>query len=120
MAVRDRTQLDRESLWQTDSVVERGATVPLVVEGVSPNWGDDYGRKCVDYEAMGVREYWIVDFRGLGAVRYIGSPKRPTVTMFRDTDGEYVGDRFVAGDRLVSGVFPKLALAADAVFAAAG
>ena len=119
MAVLDRTQLNRESLWPTASVIQFGATLPLVVEVVSTNWGDDYGRKCVDYEAMGIAEYWIVDFRALGAVRYLGSPKRSTITIFRLADDEYLGKRFVEGDLLVSGVFPGLALRADEVFAAA-
>ena len=119
VAVLDRTQLDREPLWPTASVIQFGATLPLVVEVVSTNWGDDYGRKCVDYEAMGIAEYWIVDFRALGATRYLGSPKRPTITIFQLADDEYCGKQFVAGDLLVSGVFPNLALQADEVFAVA-
>jgi Uma2 family endonuclease len=38
---------------------------------------------------MGVQEYWIADYLGLGAVRLIGSPKQPTLTVCRLVDGEY-------------------------------
>ena len=58
--------LDREPLWQRESVVTLGETVRLAVEVVSTNWPDDYARKFEDYEAMGIEEYWIVDFLGLG------------------------------------------------------
>ncbi len=37
---------------------------------------DDYGHKFVEYEAMGIAEYWIVDYRALGAIPYIGKPKQ--------------------------------------------
>ncbi|MGD1901013.1 MAG: Uma2 family endonuclease [Geitlerinemataceae cyanobacterium] len=119
VAILDRDALALEPLWPTASVIQNGETIPLVVEVVSTNWGDDYGRKCVDYEAMGIAEYWTVDFRGLGATRYIGSPKRPTVTIFQLEDGEYRGERFVSGDRLVSGALPELSLSADEIFAIA-
>jgi Protein of unknown function (DUF820). len=45
---------------------------------VSTNWRDDYGYKLVDYEALGISEYWIADYLGLGGRRYIGNPKQPT------------------------------------------
>ena len=37
-----------------------GKSIPLVIEVVSTNWRDDYGHKLVEYEAMGMEEYWIV------------------------------------------------------------
>ncbi|PZO46070.1 MAG: hypothetical protein DCF15_20845, partial [Phormidesmis priestleyi] len=71
VVVLDRERLLSESLWPTSSVIQYGATVPLVIEVVSTNWRDDYGHKFVEYEAMGIQEYWIVDFRALGAVRHL-------------------------------------------------
>ena len=55
-----------------------------------------------------------------GAVRHIGKPKQPTITICQLEDEEYRMRRFVAGEKLVSGVFPQLDLTTDAVFAAAG
>jgi len=117
--VLDRESLKHEPLWPTDSVVQHGTTVPLVIEVVSTNWRDDYGHKLVEYEAMGIAEYWLVDFRALGAVRHIGQPKQPTITICQLEGEEYQMRRYVAGEVVVSGIFPELNLTADEVFAAA-
>lgn len=117
--VLDRRELVNEPLWQSASTVQYGQTIPLLVEVVSTNWRDDYGHKLVEYEAMGVREYWIVDYRALGAVRYIGKPKQPTITVCRLVEGEYQLDRLAAGEMLESTVFPALKLPVDTVFQAA-
>jgi Uma2 family endonuclease len=120
VAVLNRERLSQEPLWSTTSVIQQGTTVPLVIEVVSTNWRDDYGHKFVEYEAMGIQEYWIVDFRALGAVRHIGKPKQPTITIAQLADEEYQLQRFIAGEKLVSGIFPQMNLSVDAVFAAAG
>ncbi len=85
----NREYIENEPLWPKASVIQNGQTVPLVIEVVSTNWRDDYGHKFVEYEAMGITEYWIVDYRALGAVRYIGKPKQPTVTICKLIEGEY-------------------------------
>jgi Uma2 family endonuclease len=71
----DKTGLNDELLWKKRSTITQGKTVPLVVEVVSSNWQDDYGHKLIDYEKLGIAEYWIVDYLGLGGKRYIGDPK---------------------------------------------
>ncbi|NJO11643.1 MAG: Uma2 family endonuclease [Leptolyngbyaceae cyanobacterium SL_1_1] len=71
----DRAALAQEPPWERESVITLGSSVRLVVEVTSTNWPDDYARKFEDYEAMGIAEYWILDYRGLGGRRYIGSPK---------------------------------------------
>jgi Uma2 family endonuclease len=119
VVVLNRDRLPQEPLWPTASVVQYDATAPLVIEVVSTNWRDDYGHKLVEYEAMGIAEYWLVDFRALGAVRHIGKPKQPTITVCCLEGEEYQIQRFVSGDKLISGVFPQLNLTTDEVFAAA-
>ncbi|MDJ0596683.1 MAG: Uma2 family endonuclease [Pleurocapsa sp. MO_226.B13] len=119
IAVIDRQQIENEPLWSKSSFIQNGQTVPLVIEVVSTNWRDDYGHKFVEYEAMGIAEYWIVDYRALGAVRYIGKPKQPTITICKLIEGEYQMEKFIKGDRLKSSVFPQLELSVDAVFQAA-
>ncbi|MGD1937723.1 MAG: Uma2 family endonuclease [Cyanophyceae cyanobacterium] len=114
-----RNRLAQEKQWTTSAVIKNGTTLKLVVEVVSTNWQNDYSRKLTDYEQLGIQEYWIVDYRGLGAARYIGTPKRPTITILQLRDGEYTEEKFRAGDKLVSGVFPDLPLTADEIFAAA-
>lgn len=119
MVAIDKTALTDEPLWVSASTVQFGRIVPLLVEVVSTNWRDDYGHKLVEYEAMGVAEYWIVDYRALGAVRYIGKPKQPTITMCQLVEGEYQMQRKVAGQMLESAVFPDLKLSVDAVLRSA-
>ncbi len=115
----NRELIQHEPLWSKASVIQNGQTVPLVIEVVSTNWRDDYGHKFVEYEAMGIAEYWIVDYRALGAVRYIGKPKQPTITICQLIEDEYQMKRFIAGQYLESSIFPELELTTDAIFAAA-
>ncbi|MBD2259744.1 Uma2 family endonuclease [Pseudanabaena sp. FACHB-2040] len=117
--VLDKRELANEPLWESASTVQYGRTLPLLIEVVSTNWRDDYGHKLVEYEAMGVAEYWIVDYRALGAVRYIGKPKQPTITICQLVEGEYQLRRLVLGQTLESSIFPDLNLTIDRVFQSA-
>ncbi|MBD2233446.1 Uma2 family endonuclease [Phormidium tenue] len=118
VAVLDRTQLQHEPLWEKSSTVCNGATIKLVVEVVSTNWRDDYGLKLADYEAMGIAEYWIVDFRALGAARVIGQPKQPTITLCTLGADGYQLERFTENDLLASPTFEGLRLTAQDIFRA--
>ncbi len=62
----DRRHLPSEPFWEKKSTLIHGESIPLVIEVVSTNWRDDYGYKLIDYEAIGIREYWIVDYLGIG------------------------------------------------------
>ncbi|MBE9046904.1 Uma2 family endonuclease [Pleurocapsales cyanobacterium LEGE 10410] len=117
VAIVNREYIKDEPLWEKSSVIQNGKTVPLVIEVVSTNWRDDYGHKFVEYEAMGIEEYWLVDYRALGAVRHIGQPKQPTITICKLIEGEYQIEKFVKGDYLKSSVFPQLELTTEAIFA---
>jgi Uma2 family endonuclease len=83
---------------------------PLAIEVVSTNWRDDYRIKLNEYETLGIIEYWIVDYAGLGGVQYIGSPKQSTVTINRLIDGEYQAQRYQGEAIIVSPTFPQLVL----------
>jgi Uma2 family endonuclease len=115
VVILDRLALDAEPLWKTEPVVTLGSSVKLVVEVVSTNWQNDYARKVEDYEALGIPEYWIADYLGLGGKRYIGSPKQPVMTVFHAVDGTYREQQFRGGDRLVSHQFPDLLLTAEQI-----
>jgi Uma2 family endonuclease len=119
ITILNREVIGEEPLWPTASVIQNGITVPLVIEVVSTNWRDDYGHKFVEYEAIGIAEYWIVDYRALGAVRHIGKPKQPTISVCCLIEGEYQVHRFVEGQRLQSKIFPHLELTVDAIFQSA-
>jgi Uma2 family endonuclease len=116
--VLDRPALTLEPRWERESIVTLGASVRLVVEVVSSNWQDDYLTKLRDYEALGIGEYWVVDYLGLGGRLHIGYPKQPTASVYRLVQGEYEVQRFRVGDQMVSPTFPELNLAVADVFAA--
>ncbi|MBW4419792.1 MAG: Uma2 family endonuclease [Myxacorys californica WJT36-NPBG1] len=117
VVVLDQSALVNEPLWRNEPVITLGSSVKLVVEVVSTNWQNDYARKVEDYEALGILEYWIVDYLGLGGKRYIGSPKQPVITINHLINGVYQGQQFRGTERLLSSVFPELNLLADHVFA---
>ena len=116
--VLDQTQLVQEPLWQSQPVVTSGAAIKLIAEVVSTNWQNDYARKVEDYALLGVPEYWITDYLGLGGREYIGKPKQPTVTICQLDDDFYQKTQFRQGNILTSEVFPELQLPASAIFAA--
>jgi Uma2 family endonuclease len=107
-----------EPRWERESIITRGQSACLVVEVVSTNWSDDYALKLEDYEALGIPEYWIVDYLGLGGKRYIGFPKQPTLSVCSLTKEGYQIQLFRKGDRIISRTFPELVLTTDDVFAA--
>ncbi|AFZ45608.1 protein of unknown function DUF820 [Halothece sp. PCC 7418] len=118
VTVLDQTALEDEPFWKKRSTITFGKSIRVAIEVVSTNWRDDYGHKLMDYEALGIPEYWIVDYLGLGGRRYIGSPKQPTFSVYQLVDGEYQGQQFRGSDRVISPTFPELNLTAEQVFAA--
>jgi Uma2 family endonuclease len=116
--VLNRANLVNETLWQKQSVLSLGASIPLVIEVVSTNWRDDYYLKYPDYEEMGIPEYWIVDYAALGGRNFIGNPKQPTISVCNLVDGEYQILKFRENDRIVSQTFPDLNLTANQIFGA--
>ena len=115
--VLEAPSLADEPEWESGSILTLGKSIKLIVEVVSTNWQDDYLTKLRDYEALGIPEYWIIDYLGLGGRQFIGKPKQPTFSIYALIDGEYEVQRFRAGDRLVSHTFPELNLTAGQVFA---
>jgi Uma2 family endonuclease len=113
--VLDPVALAQEPGWESSSIVANSTSIKLVVEVVSTNWRDDYVVKMSDYEAMGISEYWVVDYLALGGRRFIGSPKQPTVTVCTWVDGEYEMGLFVGADRIISPTFPGFNLTAAQV-----
>ncbi|MCL6749670.1 Uma2 family endonuclease [Nostoc sp. CCCryo 231-06] len=116
--VLDQTQLINEPLWQQEPVITSGNSIKLIAEVVSKNWQNDYARKVEDYALLGVPEYWIVDYLGIGGREYIGKPKQPTVIICTLIEDEYQKQLFQNNDQLISSIFPNLQLTAQQVFTA--
>jgi Uma2 family endonuclease len=116
--VLDREKLVNDPYWDKASSISLGESAKLVIEIVSSNWRDDYLEKFDDYEALGIGEYWIIDYLAKGSARYIGTPKQATISIYQLVDGEYKVSSFKNNDHLISGVFPELTLTANQVFQA--
>ena len=116
--VLDQSQLHQEPLWQQEPIICLGQSIKLIVEVVSTNWQNDYARKAEDYAQLGIPEYWIADYLGLGGREYIGTPKQPTLTICTLQGDRYHRQLFRNSDRLQSPTFPNLELTADQIFAA--
>ena len=114
----NRNNLANEPFWEQYSTVQHNASIPLVVEIVSSNWRDDYLSKVRDYEEIGIKEYWIVDYLGLGGRRYIGNPKQPTVSIYSLVDDEYQVTQFRENEVIVSPSFSGLSLTVEQVLEA--
>ncbi|MEH2283143.1 MAG: Uma2 family endonuclease [Nostoc sp.] len=111
--VLDQAELSKEPLWQKEPIICNGNTIKLVAEVVSTNWQDDYARKVEEYAFLNILEYWIVDFRGLGGLQFIGNPKQPTFTVCQLVNGVYQQQQYRLGDTISSDLLPNLQLKLD-------
>lgn len=106
----NREALKDEPLWLKAATITTPNPIQIAVEVVSSNWRDDYLKKLGDYEAMGIPEYWIVDYLALGATRYLGNPKQPKVSVYRLVEKEYQVEQFQGEQAIASPTFPDLHL----------
>jgi Uma2 family endonuclease len=133
IVVRTQTQTGREqsrhpdvsvvdkTLWDSNLAAYTAFREPLqlVVEVVSTNWEDDYVDKLDEYQRLGIREYWIVDYLALGSRTYLGNPKEPAVFVFLlNESGQYESKRFRGSDRIISNTFPQLNLTIEQILSA--
>ncbi len=113
IVVLDETALVSEPLWEREPVITLGRSIKLAVEVVSTNWETDYARKVEEYALLGIPEYWIVDYRGLGGVAFIGKPKQPTITVCQLIDQDYIQQQFRLGQPIISPLLRNLQLRLD-------
>ena len=118
VAVVDRDALTKELLWSEQSILTLGSSIRLVAEVVSSNWQNDYARKVEDYAVLGIPEYWIADYAGLGGTRYLGKSKQPTLSICTLVNGEYEIQQFRGNQAIVSLTLPNLKLTAEQVLRA--
>jgi len=118
VAVVDRDELTKELLWADQSLLTMGSSIKFVAEVVSSNGQNDYARKIEDYAVLGIPEYWIVDYAGLGGTRHIGKPKQPTLSICILVNGEYEIQQLRGNQTIVSPTFPDLKLTAEQVLRA--
>jgi Uma2 family endonuclease len=115
VVVLDETVLSSEPRWEQEPVITLGHSIKLIVEVVSTNWETDYARKVEEYALLGIPEYWIADFRGLGGTAFIGKPKQPTFTVCQLNGDEYRQKQYRLGESITSLLFPTLKFRLDDV-----
>jgi Uma2 family endonuclease len=118
VAVVDRDELIKEPFWSDQSILTLGSSIKFVAEVVNSNWQNDYARKVEDYAVLGIPEYWIADYAGLGGTRHIGKPKQPTLSICSLVDEEYEIQQLRGREMIVSPTFPELRLTAEQVLRA--
>lgn len=103
-------------IWRANRSAYSALREPLqlAVEVVSTNWEDDYIDKLDEYQRLGIREYWIVDYLAIGSRDYLGNPKVTTVFVYQlDENGVYQVTAYRGNDRIVSATFPELELTVE-------
>lgn len=117
--VLNRSHLAAEPLWEKESTVTLGASIPLVIEVVSTNWRSDYYTKRGAYEGIGIIEYWIIDYLALGSKSLVTESKLPTISVYQLADDEYKVTQLRGDSRIQSSIFPELNLTANQIFQSA-
>ena len=114
----DVSVIDREQ-WRSDRFEVSALIDPiqLAVEVVSSNWENDYVDKLDEYQRLGIKEYWIVDYLAIGSRNILGEPKFPTVSIYTlNSAGIYERQGFQGEQKLISLTFPELSLTAQQLF----
>jgi Uma2 family endonuclease len=119
IAILQRDALSNEPFWKKYSTIIHAESIALVIEVASSNWRDDYFLKLGDYEAMGIPEYWIADFKGIASQRFLGPGREPAISVYNLLDGEYqLANQFRGSDALISPALGCLQLTAEQVLTA--
>ena len=113
LAIVDAAALSKDPSWQKQAALLNPKPIKLAIEVVSTNWQTDYIQKVEEYAIFGIAEYWIVDFRGLGGIEYIGTPKQPTFIVATLHDNQYHQTQYRLGQAIESPLFPELKLRLD-------
>lgn len=107
-----------KTLWDSEPYNYSAFREPLqlAVEIVSTNWEDDYTDKLDEYQRLGIKEYWIVDYLAIGSRNYLGNPKVPTIFVYLlDEQGVYQVNAYKEGDKIISRTFPELTLTVEEI-----
>ena len=107
----------KASVWNSNVRGYGALTEPiqLAVEVTSTNWEDDYVDKLDEYQRLGIREYWIVDYLAIASRAYLGNPKVPTVFVYSWENDRYVVQSFRDDERIISPTFPELEITVEQI-----
>jgi Uma2 family endonuclease len=109
------------TLWRSAPTDYAALTEPmqLAVEVVSTNWENDYVDKLYEYEKLGIKEYWIVDYLAIASRALIGDPKFPTISVYTlNEENQYTLQQFRDQEKIISLTFAELQIAPAQIFQA--
>jgi Uma2 family endonuclease len=115
----DLAVIERPKAFRNDQPSRGITTKPfMIVEIASSNWSTDLVDKQEEYQALGVPEYWIVDYRGQIPAKYCLRGKGKKVIVLTLLNGEYQRAEYIEEETIPCKTFPELALSVDQVLAA--
>lgn len=107
----DVAVIDRPLQWRDDAAQLGIRSVPhMIIEIASSNWSNDLVDKQEEYEALGVPEYWIVDYRGQIPAKYCLRGKGIKTIVLTLVDGEYQRREYIGDEVIPCLTFPELKL----------
>lgn len=117
----DITVIERPKVFNDNQPIQGIRTIPfMIVEIASGNWSTDLVDKQEEYQALGVPEYWIVDYPGQIPAKYCLRGKGKKVIVLTLDNGEYQRCEYLVGETIPCQTFPDLVLTVDQVLAADG
>jgi Uma2 family endonuclease len=115
----DIAVIERPKTFNDNQPIQGIRTIPfMIVEIASGNWSTDLVDKQEEYQALGVPEYWIVDYRGQIPAKYCLRGKGKKVIVLTLENGEYQRCEYLVGETIPCQTFPDLVLTVDQVLAA--
>lgn len=115
----DIAVIERPKVFNDNQPIQGIRTIPfMIVEIASGNWSTDLVDKQEEYQALGVPEYWIVDYRGQIPAKYCLRGKGKKVIVLTLDNGEYQRSEYLVGETIPCKTFPDLVLTVNQVLAA--
>lgn len=115
----DIAVIERPKIILDNQPIQGIRTTPfIIVEIASGNWSTDLVDKQEEYQALGVPEYWIIDYRGQIPAKYCLRGKGKKVIVLTLENGEYQRAEYLEGETIPCQTFPELTLSVDQVLAA--
>jgi Uma2 family endonuclease len=114
----DIAVIDRPATRREDRQPGIRSVPRMTVEIASGNWSTDLIEKQEEYEALGIAEYWIVDYQGQIPAKYCQRGKGKKVIILKLFDGLYQKAEYLEGEVVPCFTFPNLQLTVDQILSA--
>lgn len=115
----DLAVIAKPERWRENEIEQGIKSAPyLIVEVASSNWSNDLVDKQEEYEALGIPEYWIVDYKGQIPAKYCLRGKGKKVIVLTLENGAYKRVEYVLGETVPCQTFPDLILTVDQIVSA--